>query len=107
VGDLDAEVAPGYQGIPEPRSSCPVVAPAAVDWVLVPGIAFTTDGGRLGYGGGFYDRLLPLFTPGVARIAGAFEVQIVDRVPAAPHDHTVDTVVTELRILKRSAEAAR
>jgi 5-formyltetrahydrofolate cyclo-ligase len=67
--------------------------------VLVPGVAFDDRGHRLGYGGGFYDRLLPLVPPTVARVAGAFEMQVVERVPTAPHDVGVDTIVTERRTL--------
>lgn len=89
--DVDA----GYRGIPEPRASCPVIAPASVEWVLVPGVAFDRQGRRLGYGGGFYDRLLPLVATGTPRVAAAYSVQLVDRVPSAPHDMTVDTIVTE------------
>ena len=67
--------------------------------MLVPGVAFDLAGRRLGYGGGYYDRLLPLLSPDAARVAGAFELQIVDRVPAAPHDVAVGTIVTESRTL--------
>jgi 5-formyltetrahydrofolate cyclo-ligase len=62
-------------------------------------VAFDLAGRRLGYGAGYYDRLLPLLSPRAARVAGAFELQVVDRVPAAPHDVGVDTIVTELRTL--------
>ncbi|MEP7207728.1 MAG: 5-formyltetrahydrofolate cyclo-ligase [Casimicrobiaceae bacterium] len=95
VRNLDAEVAPGYQAIPEPRSGCAAGAPDQVDWVLVPGVAFDRDGRRLGYGGGFYDRLLPLVPARAARVAGAFALQIVEEVPAAPHDVAIDALVTE------------
>jgi 5-formyltetrahydrofolate cyclo-ligase len=95
IADADRDVAPGYRGIPEPRAHCAAVAPAAIDWVLVPGVAFDPAGGRLGYGGGYYDRLLPLLSPRAARVAGAFDVQVVASVPAAPHDLRVDLVVTE------------
>ncbi len=67
--------------------------------MLVPGVAFDLAGGRLGYGGGYYDRLLPLLAPAAARVAGAFEVQLVDLVPATPHDLPVDAIVTESRLL--------
>jgi 5-formyltetrahydrofolate cyclo-ligase len=67
--------------------------------VLVPGIAFDRSGGRLGYGGGYYDRLLPVLPARAARVAGAFSAQIVDAVPSAPHDITMDTVVTEAGVV--------
>jgi 5-formyltetrahydrofolate cyclo-ligase len=89
------DVLPGYRGIPEPRAHCPLIAPDAIDWVLVPGVAFDLAGRRLGYGGGYYDRLLPRLRSGVPTIAGAYEIQRVDRVPAAPHDVRVQALVTE------------
>ena len=95
----DRDVVGGYQGIPEPLPDCPRVAREAIDFVLVPGVAFDLAGRRLGYGGGYYDRLLPLLSPRAARVAGAFELQLVDRVPAAPHDVAVDAIVTESRAL--------
>lgn len=97
--DAERDVVAGHQGIPEPRPECPRVARDAIDFVLVPGVAFDSDGRRLGYGGGYYDRLLPLLSPRAARIAGAFELQLVERVPAAPHDIAVDAIVTESRVL--------
>ncbi|MEP7180985.1 MAG: 5-formyltetrahydrofolate cyclo-ligase [Betaproteobacteria bacterium] len=99
VTDPAADVSPGFQGIPEPHRHCAPVAIASIDWVLVPGVAFDAVGRRLGYGGGYYDRLLPLVPADAARVAGAFDLQIVDRVPAAPHDLTVDAIVTEARTL--------
>jgi 5-formyltetrahydrofolate cyclo-ligase len=100
VCDAAREVAPGFRGIPEPNADCPSVPLASIDWVLVPGVAFDAEGRRMGYGGGYYDRLLPLFERRAARVAGAFEVQLVDRVPAAPHDATIDAIVTESRTLQ-------
>jgi 5-formyltetrahydrofolate cyclo-ligase len=97
VDDLDADVAPGFHGIPEPLPRAAIVRPADVDCVLVPGVAFDPAGRRLGYGGGYYDRLLPHLRPGVPRIAGAFDVQIVDAVPVDAHDLAVDIVVTPTR----------
>lgn len=99
VTDLGRDVAPGYRGIREPLPHCAHVAPAAIMWVLVPGVAFDPNGKRLGYGGGFYDRLLPSLSPAAARVAGAFELQIVDDIPAAAHDLAVDAIVTEVRTL--------
>jgi len=99
IVDPDVDAEPGFRGIPEPRAGRPRIEPAAIDWVLVPGVAFDAAGRRLGYGGGYYDRLLPLVPPSTPRIAGAFDLQIVPRVPAAPHDLTVDAVVSESRAI--------
>jgi 5-formyltetrahydrofolate cyclo-ligase len=105
IVDLDRDVEAGYRGIPEPRADCPAIALDTIEWTLVPGVAFDASGRRLGYGGGYYDRLLPLLANGAPRIAGAFEAQVIDRVPAAPHDVGVDGIVTERRVL--DCESAR
>ena len=99
VRDAVRDTAPGYRGIPEPDPQSPRVAIEDVDWVLIPGVAFDLEGRRLGYGGGFYDRLLALVRKRVPRVAGAFDLQVVDEVPAAPHDLVVDVIATETRIL--------
>ena len=99
VDDLDTGIVAGYLGIPEPRTTLAIVEPADVDWVLVPGVAFDACGRRLGYGGGFYDRLLPLIDANAPRIAGAFDLQVVDVVPAGPSDRRIDAVVTPTRTL--------
>jgi 5-formyltetrahydrofolate cyclo-ligase len=107
IGDVARDVAPGYRDIPEPLPHCPVAAPADIEWVLVPGVAFDPAGRRLGYGGGYYDRLLPMLSPGAPRVAGAFEAQLVASVPAGPHDLTVDVVVTESRIVRPDGASSR
>ena len=105
IRDITADVKPGYQGIPEPLPTLPRVDAATIDWVLVPGVAFSRNGGRLGYGGGYYDRLMILLRPGTPRVAAAFDAQIAERIPAASHDLSVDMVVTESRILAAPAGA--
>lgn len=103
IDDPVRDIETGYRGIPEPRASCAEVALDGIDWVLVPGVAFDARGGRLGYGGGYYDRLLPLVSPSAPRIAGAFELQVVPVVPVAAHDIRVDAVATEARMLQRAS----
>ncbi|HEY3178377.1 MAG TPA: 5-formyltetrahydrofolate cyclo-ligase [Casimicrobiaceae bacterium] len=105
VCDLAIDLAPGYRGIPEPTSQCAPVPIDAIEWVLVPGVAFDVHGRRLGYGGGYYDRLLPLLPRAAPRIAGAFEAQLVAEVPAAPHDLSVDFVITEARVIECASRA--
>ena len=99
IVDPARDIVAGYRGLPEPARGCERVATASIDWVLVPGIAFDRMGGRLGYGGGYYDRLLPVLPARATRVAGAFSAQIVDAVPSAPHDITMDTVVTEAGVV--------
>ena len=95
VTDLDAHLATGRFGIREPLSDRPVLDPADVDLFVVPGLAFDRSGHRLGYGGSFYDRLLRGRRDDALVAAVAFADQLVDAVPAEPHDHPVDCVVTE------------
>jgi 5-formyltetrahydrofolate cyclo-ligase len=97
ISHVEHDAAPGYRGIPEPGAHCSLIDVATIDWVLVPGVAFDPDGHRVGYGGGYYDRLLPLLRADARRVAAAFELQLVERVPSASHDVTVDAVVTEAR----------
>ncbi|GMU73322.1 MAG: 5-formyltetrahydrofolate cyclo-ligase [Burkholderiales bacterium] len=99
IEDPATDIVPGHRGIPEPSGRCIEIVPASIDWVLVPGIAFDPTGARLGYGGGYYDRLLPILAADAARVAGAFSVQIVARVPSAPHDIRMDTVVSEVGVV--------
>jgi len=95
IVDPGRDLVPGFHGIPEPAAHCALAEVASIEWVLVPGIAFDRDGRRLGYGGGYYDRLLPRLPADCRRVAGAFAGQCVDRVPSAPHDARVDVLVTE------------
>lgn len=101
ITDPKIQVRPGYCGIPEPlpglidNSTC---NPDDIDAVIVPGAVFDHCGGRLGYGGGYYDRFLALDAPRAVRVGPAFELQLVDRVPVEPHDQFVDFVVTERKV---------
>lgn len=99
VRDVAAETAAGFRGIPEPFPSLPRVEVRDVEWILVPGVAFDAHGRRLGYGGGYYDRLLPLLPRSAPRIAGAFELQLIEVIPAAPHDLRVDAIATPSRLV--------
>jgi len=97
----DTQLMPGCYGIPEPtpdQIAKATVDPAAIDTVLIPGSVFDTGGGRLGYGGGYYDRFLTESAPRAARVGVAFELQLVDRVPMEPHDQYMDVLVTEQKI---------
>lgn len=96
VQDLARDLEPGVWGIPEPRpSTSSPVELGAVDLALVPGVAFDRRGGRLGHGAGFYDKLLGSAGRRAPLVAGAFEVQVVERLPVEPHDVFMDLVATE------------
>ncbi|MBB6017287.1 5-formyltetrahydrofolate cyclo-ligase [Deinococcus radiopugnans] len=85
-------------GVLQPPADAPEVSLDTIDAVLLPGLAFDGRGIRLGYGGGFYDRLLPAFhglTVGV--IAGAL---IVPELPAEDHDCPVAWLATEDGVLR-------
>lgn len=82
-------------GLREPPRDSPLVAPADVDVFLVPGVAFTRRGARLGRGGGYYDTTLALRKPGAVLIGVAFECQVVDELPVRAHDVSVDWLASE------------
>lgn len=99
VNNLDADLVTGVWGIREPSERCPVMPLDHIDFMLVPGVAFTAQGARLGYGGGFYDRLLALLDRRVVRVAAAFDLQLVDHLPEASHDQRVDQIMTRTQEL--------
>lgn len=95
VENLGRDLRPGTWGILEPKDDSPKVRIAEVDFALIPGVAFDGEGGRLGYGGGFYDKLLAGPGERPELVAGAFDVQIAAEVPKEPHDITLDLIATE------------
>ncbi|MFH1038733.1 MAG: 5-formyltetrahydrofolate cyclo-ligase [PVC group bacterium] len=100
IRDPEGDLAPGFRGIPEPvPGRAEEVAPAELDLVIVPGIAFDPAGNRLGMGEAYYDAFLKKIRPGASKIALAFECQVVNRIPAAHHDVAVDAVITEERVI--------
>jgi 5-formyltetrahydrofolate cyclo-ligase len=74
------------------------IEPKDVDLALVPGVAFTATLGRLGQGGGYYDRLLPRLRSDVKKMGIAFDVQIASALPCDEHDVAMDAVVTQLAV---------
>lgn len=111
-GELDlhclrcfSELRPGAYGIPEPDPEhCPALddaESASPQVVVVPGVAFDRHGRRLGYGGGYYDRLLA--RPGLCRalrVAPAYSLQVVNALPADPWDVPVHLLVTEREVIE-------
>ena len=83
-------------GLREPSAEAVRIKPGGLDLVIVPGMAFTRCGGRLGRGGGFYDRFLGgEGGRGAVRLGVCFEWQLLDWIPEEPHDSRMDLVVSE------------
>lgn len=102
VEEPERQLAPGTWGIPEPVAElCAPARLADVHCVIAPGVGFDLHGGRLGYGGGYYDRLLNSLTPWQARVAVGlcFEAQIVDEVPRSFFDAGVSIICTEVNLI--------
>jgi len=101
--DPQNDLIPGYYGILEPKDdlvSERTIDPSTIDIVVLPGSVFDLKGGRLGYGGGFYDRFLAeKISTRAKRIAFSFELQIQERVPQLAHDKPVDYIISEERII--------
>jgi 5-formyltetrahydrofolate cyclo-ligase len=95
-----SELAPNHFGIPQPpRDKLRILPVAAISLFLVPGAGFDLSRRRLGYGLGFYDRVLPNASPGVLKVGLAFEAQVIERVPTDEHDVPMDLIVTEQRLI--------
>ena len=69
------------------------VAPAEIAVWIVPGLAFTADGRRLGYGGGWYDRFLSAAAPDATALGVAYPFQLLDDLPTEPHDRLLSAVI--------------
>jgi len=91
------DLAPGPYSLLEPDARrCPSLAACSPDLALIPGVSFDRRGFRLGFGGGYYDRLLASGTMGRPLLVGiAYTFQLVDELPLQPWDMPVDIVCTE------------
>ena len=86
-------------GVPEPIH--PKRSSVVPEIIIVPGLAFDQRGHRLGYGKGYYDRLLKGLDRGkTMRIGIAFDFQLMDRIPTTRDDEKMDRIVTEKRVVK-------
>jgi 5-formyltetrahydrofolate cyclo-ligase len=94
------ELVAGAFGILEPRADAPLLKPDQADVVFVPGLAFDPHGFRLGYGGGFYDRLLAEAAVRAATVGLAFEEQVIESVPHDESDLPISFIATERRIIE-------
>ena len=91
---IPGDLRKGPYGIMEPKVSCPSRSAAKMDLIIVPGVAFDRQGGRLGRGAGYYDRFLRKASS-VPKIGLCFREQLVKKVPMKKHDMSVDKVITD------------
>lgn len=94
-----ADLHRGPMNVWEPGLHGPLVDVAALDIILVPGLAFTRDGARIGRGGGYYDRLLARPDCRARRLAIGFDCQVIDRLPVEAHDQRVHEIITESGVI--------
>jgi 5-formyltetrahydrofolate cyclo-ligase len=93
----------GPLGIRQPSVRAPEVPARDVDLAVVPGVAFDPRGSRIGYGGGYYDRLLTS-TEGALLVGVAFDEQLVGSIPHEDHDVYMDMIVTPSQVLRCTDE---
>lgn len=95
------ELSPGWRDVPEPIGP---PSPGPIDVVVVPALVLDRRGGRLGYGGGHFDRFLAGPARDATSVGAVFHDQLVEEVPTLPHDVTLDVVVTDQGVWRGGAE---
>ncbi len=91
VGDLEV----GARGFRQPSPRCPVAQRGDIDVIVAPALALTAEGVRLGYGAGFYDRVVPLLRPSAKVIGTCYRHELLRELPSDAHDQRVDVVATD------------
>jgi len=90
-----AEVVPtGRFGLREPSAETPLVDPATIDLIVIPGVAFDIHGNRLGHGMGYYDRFLSRSGLRGFKLGLAYDFQVVDGLPVETYDVRMDALLT-------------
>lgn len=106
-GNMEAVTFSGWSGLGTGplgirTAQSPVIVTDRIDAVVLPGLGFTRDGARLGYGKGFYDRWLAR-NPQALRIGLCFETQVCDHLALESHDEAIDVLVTDKGIWRTGA----
>jgi 5-formyltetrahydrofolate cyclo-ligase len=99
------ELTPGAYEIPEPHPGAELASPDGFDLIVVPGVAFDEQGGRLGFGKGYYDMALEGATGRIVALAYEFQVLKKEEIPVEPHDVTVSAIVTDERVIETGRRA--
>ncbi len=101
VDDIYKQLEQGAYGIMEPNERlCKQADVKQIDLAVIPGVCFDEKFNRLGYGGGFYDGIIPTLPKKAKKIALCFSAQILKEVPVEEHDSKVDVIITEQKIYK-------
>ncbi|WP_244833857.1 5-formyltetrahydrofolate cyclo-ligase [Clostridium sp. BJN0001] len=82
-------------GILEPASNIKAADPDIFDLIVVPGVAFDNKGGRIGYGGGYYDKYLKCISKPVKKVSLSYKFQMLDKINIEKHDLLIDTLITD------------
>lgn len=101
--DRDAPIERHRFGMEQPTDWGPVIPIAEIDVFLVPGVAFDRSGGRLGHGGGFYDRVLSQRRNDSEAVGVTLEARVVEVIPMGQHDQRVGWLATETGVTECSA----
>ena len=100
IDNAETDLKIGSRGVLEPDAEkCKIVPVKCIDIAIIPGIALDEKGSRIGFGDGYYDRLIPKLPLTARKVGIAFEDQIIKQVPTESHDRHVDIIITEKRII--------
>lgn len=92
----------GFMGISEPEEDYSNLAvPSEKTLIVLPGLAFGRNFGRIGYGKGFYDRYLSLYEENVQSVAVCYDFQLLDEIPTDEHDIPANVIITPSETLMR------
>ena len=91
------ELSINSSGILEPSRESEAISKNDIDLVILPGVAFDISGGRIGYGGGYYDKYLEGIDSDIVKVAITYDFQVLDEVPFEEHDIKADYIITECR----------
>lgn len=91
--DMQRDLKPGAYGILEPSDGSPTVEADEIDLFICPGLGFDLQGGRLGRGKGFYDRILAKARPDAVKLGACFNHQLLENIPMEDHDIPMDGVM--------------
>jgi len=100
VDDLHKELRNDGSGRKQPDPArCRTMPVDSIDIAIVPGIVFDEKGGRIGFGDGFYDRLIPNLPITTRKVALALDEQVLPQIPSESLDKSVDIIITDRRII--------